>query len=102
MNEPVTGEYTGDPANIEWQSILGKEMREISTSVTIDFDPAFPAPIYFRPDGLLISDFNFNAAPIGTFHVSFVYDDSEDFEGAKITVTPSGVIESEAYYKVEY
>jgi hypothetical protein len=98
--EPVTGEFTGTLP--EWESILGTEMRDISMAVTMEFDPAMPAKVYFRPDGLLVTDYNFNAAPIGAFHVSFVYENSEDEEGAKITVTPSGVIESEAYYKVDY
>lgn len=97
-HEAVTGEPCL-PTHTEWQSIIGDETRDLDTSITIVFNPDPPPWIYFRPDGLLVTAPQFDAAPLGILKVIFTYTDNETADGAEIEINPAGVIESKAYYR---
>lgn len=83
-----------------WRSIIDSGFRELdSAKVELKFTPAVPAPVFFRPDGLLVSSPNSSASIFGTLKVRFFY---EDLEGVEVDITPSGAIESVAYYNEDF
>ena len=102
--DSITGEpVVGEPiASYTWKTILDVDMRELDPMVTINFSPDPPPTIYYRPDGVLVSDARFDSPPIGVTKATFVYDQNEDAQGAEVQLTPAGIIESRAYYREDY
>lgn len=108
--EELCDSVTGDtvegeavlPTHNRWISILDEEMRENDASINISYIPDPPQTIYFRPDGLLVSSYTFNASPIGIQQVIFNFSSDPEAQGAQVDITPAGVIESKAYYSADY
>ncbi|GAB4281584.1 MAG: hypothetical protein Kow0029_26780 [Candidatus Rifleibacteriota bacterium] len=100
-DEPVEGEPYLSTHNA-WKSFIDEEYREARSPIIMKFDPDPPSTIYFRPDGLLVSDAKFTAAPLGIQKVTFTAEDNEEAQGAELLITPAGVIESRAYYNENF
>lgn len=108
--EELCDSVTGDtvqgeailPTHNRWISILDEETRENDPSINISYLPDPPQLIFFRPDGLLVSSYTFNAAPIGIQQVVFNFSSDPEAQGAQVDITPAGVIESKAYYSADY
>jgi len=96
MSPSETNDYSEEPTY--WRSIIDGPSREIdSGGIRLVFSPAVPPPVFFRPDGLLVSAPNSSASIFGTLKVKFLYDAAGTDSGIEVDITPSGAIESSAY-----
>lgn len=103
--EPIEGELTTDcegDLNIydsnNWETILDDEVHEIDPDIELEFNPAVPPTIVFRPDGTLSQGAGFSSPPIGTVEVKFVHEESS----VSVWINPSGALESLEYYDETY
>lgn len=98
VGEPTTADTVGattydeNPSN--WRSILDGNAHAVDPSVEVSVTPNTAPAIFFGPQGILSSAPSANAPPIGLTTIQMMLGPAD----MTVTISPAGVLESEAWY----